>query len=93
MDAGPEEGKTGLEQQVADQKAPQGGPKGIPTATVAGGMQQQGAGATAREQALQPEPSGQQPASAMDTDEREQQDGAQEQAAEVQLPTEGLCIM
>lgn len=81
--AGQEEENTGLDQQMAPQQAPQGGPKGIPTATVAGGMQQQGAGSTAREQALHPERPKQQPASAMDADEGDEREGTQEQAAEV----------
>ena len=75
--------ESGLEQSLAREQAPQGGPKGIPTATVAGGMQQHGAGATAREQALQPEQAGQQQAAAMDTEEGSEREGAQEQSAEV----------
>ena len=75
--------ESGLEQSLAREQAPQGGPRGIPTATVAGGMQQQGAGATAREQTLQPEQAGQQQATAMDTEEGGEREGAQEQSAEV----------
>lgn len=76
--------ESGLEQNMARDQAPQGGPKGIPTATVAGGMQQHGAGATAREQALLPEQAGPQQATAMDTeDDSAEREGAQEHAAEV----------
>ena len=78
---------------MAEQQAPQGGPKGIPAATVAGGIQQRGAGATASEQALQPESSGQQPASAMDADASNEQEGLQDQAAEVLFRTIVVVII
>ena len=77
----------GLDQSLAQQQAPQGGPKGIPAATVAGGVQQRGAGATAREQALQPEPTGPDPTPSIEAEERGEHEGAQEQAAEVCCPS------
>ncbi|KAK9833665.1 hypothetical protein WJX74_002204 [Apatococcus lobatus] len=74
--------ESGMEQSMAREQAPQGGPKGIPTATVAGGMQQHGAGSTAREQTLQPEQRHQQQDAVMDTEAGSEREAAQEQAAE-----------